>query len=194
MGPWFFPTLLMMLGLALVVMELFIPSGGILAFLAASSVVGAIVVAFIKYPEDTWVGYTFVIIAVVAVPVVFLVAVKVWPETAIGRRILPEIHTGEEMLPDNEQRRRLRDLVGKVGKTKGPMLPSGGVVFDGRSVDAVSEGMPIDAGEMVRVIEVKGNRVVVRPVSQDEPENNPDDILSQPVDKLGLDGLDEPLA
>ena len=188
----FFPTLLLLLGLALVVMELFIPSGGILAFLAASSIIGAIVMAFLKYPDNVWVGYTFVIIAVVAIPVVFLVAVKVWPETAIGRRILPEIHTGDEMLPDNEHRRRLRDLVGKVGKTKGLMLPSGGVVFDGRTVDAVSEGMPIDADQQVRVIEVKGNRVVVRPVSQDEPTS--DDILSQPVDKLGLDELDEPLA
>jgi hypothetical protein len=47
----------------------------------------------------------------------------------------------------------------------------------------------------VVVVEVKANRVVVRPAEDHRPlGRNEDDVLSQPLDALGLDQLDEPLA
>ena len=50
------------------------------------------------------------------------------------------------------------------------MLPSGAVAFEELTVDAVSEGMAIEAGQKVRVVDVRGNRVVVRPLLPDEDE------------------------
>ena len=53
----------------------------------------------------------------------------------------------------------------------------------------------IDAGQPVIVVEVKGNRVVVRPAdAEDGSEIAADDVLEQPLDALGLDDLDEPLS
>jgi len=86
--------------------------------------------------------------------------------------------------------------------TKSKMMPSGGVRIDGRTIDAMSEGMPIDEGQPVRVVKVSGMRVIVRPLDPDEiaeheasqRSTNPDDVLSRPVEDLGLDSLDEPLA
>ncbi|MCG8584077.1 MAG: NfeD family protein, partial [Pirellulales bacterium] len=109
---------------------------------------------------------------------------------------------GDESLPDNEQLRLLRSLEGQVGVTKSKMLPSGGVRLEGRTIDAVSEGMPIEEGQLVRVIKVSGTRVVVRPLDPEEVaeheagkrEVNPDDVLSQNVEDLGLDSLDDPLS
>ena len=54
----------------------------------------------------------------------------------MGKRLLPTIPTAEEVLPDNEERRRLRQLVGRVGRAKSKMLPSGAVVIDGQMIDA----------------------------------------------------------
>ena len=73
------------------------------------------------------------------------------------------------------------------------MLPSGAVVIDGRTIDALSEGTPIEAGQRVRVIEVRGNRVVVR-LAEGEQGPPSDDVLSQPIETLGLDSLEDPLA
>ena len=46
------------------------------------------------------------------------------------------------------------------------MLLSGVIVIDGHTVDAVSESMPIEVGQAVRVVQVRANRVVVRPVDE----------------------------
>ena len=201
MEPWIWSTILMLLAIGLVAMELFIPSGGVLGFLAACSVVAAIFLAFNNY-ENHWVGLGFVALAVVGTPILIAVAVKYWPETSIGKAVLPDVVSGDEVLPDNEQLRLLRSLEGQVGLTKSKMLPSGGVRIDGRTVDAVSEGMPIEKGQLVRVVKVSGTRVVVRPLDPEEVAEhesgkrpaNPEDILSQNVEDLGLDSLDEPLA
>jgi hypothetical protein len=119
------------------------------------------------------------------------VAIRVWPNTPIGRRILPPIPVSEEVLPDNDRRRNLQALVGRVGRSKSLMLPSGVGELDGRTVDALSEGMAIEAGQLVRVIEVRGNRVVVRPAGEEAPPAISDDTLAQPIESLGLDPFED---
>jgi membrane protein implicated in regulation of membrane protease activity len=111
----------------------------------------------------------------------------------MGRRLLLDVPTSEEVLPDTPQRRALRQLVGRTGVAKSVMLPSGAVMVDGHAIDAISEGMPIEIGQRIRVIEVRGNRVVVRP-ADDEAPADPNDVLSRPIESLGIEGLDEPLA
>jgi membrane-bound ClpP family serine protease len=88
-------------------------------------------------------------------------------------------------------------LVGRVGKVKSKMLPSGAVQIDGQMIDAVSEGMPLEPGQTVRVLEVRGNMVVVRAVEDDATEAEveaPGDMLSRPIESLGLEAFDDPLA
>jgi len=49
----------------------------------------------------------------------------------------------------------------------------------------------------VRVIEVRGSIVVVRPVDEsavdEKPRETQDDVLSRPIESLGLDPFDDPL-
>ncbi len=58
--------------------------------------------------------------------------------------------------------RGLDALLGKEGSTKSDLHPGGIAVIDGRRVDVVTEGGMIAKGQSIRVIEVEGNRVVVR--------------------------------
>jgi hypothetical protein len=46
------------------------------------------------------------------------------------------------------------------------------------------------------VCEVRANRVVVRPAGKDQRPShpNPDDVLSRPIEELGIDSLEDPLA
>jgi membrane-bound ClpP family serine protease len=190
MDPLVWSVLLLVVGLLLVMVEVFIPSGGILGFLAVGALVAGVVLAF--YHKGAEVGLLFLAIVAVAVPVSLTMAFKWWPKTPMGRRVLLDVPTADEVLPDSPQRRTLRQMVGKLGVSKSVMLPSGAVMIDGQIIDALSEGMPIEAGQRVRVIEVRGNRVVVRPA--DGPEQPADDVLSQPIESLGLDSLEDPLA
>jgi membrane-bound ClpP family serine protease len=196
MEPLVWAGLLLLLGMLLVLLEVFVPTAGVLGFLSVAAILSGIGLAF--YNGGLTIGFGFLFGTAVVLPIVLALAFRWFPETPIGRRLLPNLPTSDEVLPDNEERRVLRGLLGKVGQAKSQMLPSGSVVVEGRIIDAVSEGLPIDAGQNVRVIEVRGSRVVVRPLEEGEsatparPES--DDLLSRPIDSLGIEYPDDPLA
>ena len=52
--------------------------------------------------------------------------------------------------------------VGQVGTVQSPLRPAGKVEFAEEFYDVVSEGDFVDAGDQVRILEIQGNRVVVR--------------------------------
>lgn len=182
-------SLLMLLGCALMVLEVFFPSAGILGFLSAAAFFAAIYYAF---QRGGGTGLTFTLGVLVAVPVVLSLAFKLLPYTPIGKALLGTIPTDEEVLPTDPR----KELVGRVGVARSKMLPSGAVEIDGQMVDAVTQGVPIDPGQYVEVIEVRANRVVVRPAAEGQRprQTDPRDVLSKPLEELGIEGFDEPLA
>ncbi len=190
LDPIFWAIILMIMGCGLVVLEVFIPSGGLISFLAALALLGSILMAFHRDPAT---GFGFVLFAVIAVPTAVGLAFKYWPHTPMGKAFLGELAKDGELVPDDWR----RELIGRVGVAKSKMLPSGAISIDGQMIDAVSQGTAIERGQAVRVIEVKGNRVVVRLADDDEASNAAvvsDDLLSKPIDELGLESLDEPLS
>lgn len=190
MDYWVLALVLLMLGLGLAICEVFFPSGGILGFLCFASIVGAVVLGF---QSGTAVGVTVLLIALIGLPTVIVVALNWLPETPVGRQIILQVPTSQDVLPDDEERRGMKALVGHVGQAKSRMMPAGIVKVDGRTIDAVSEGVAVDEGQWVRVIEVRGNRVVVRPVDKAElpPEPDAENPLSRPIESLGLEPFDE---
>lgn len=182
-------ALLIILGLALACLEVFIPSGGVLGFLSVSSVVAAVVLGFVQGP-----GYGLATLgaAIVVIPSAIAMALKVLPHTPMGKRLLLQAPRGDDVLP-TERLQELQQLVGKVGQAKSPMLPSGAMLLEGRTINAQSDGTPIDAGQWVRVVDVRGNRVVVQPVEAAPPVDGPED-LSQPIDTLAPDPFRDELA
>ncbi|MCA9246341.1 MAG: hypothetical protein KDA42_04470 [Planctomycetales bacterium] len=197
LDPLMWAALLMLAGCLLAILEVFIVSGGVLGFLAAACIVASISLAF--YHRGAITGLSFMLIAVVAIPVTLGVALKYWPLTPMGRRFLLGLPTSDEVTPD-DKRTRLKDLIGKTGVVKSPMLPSGAVRVAGRTVDAVSEGMALDPGQHVQVVEVRAYRVVVRPIEGElplEPASDAEsevDPLKRSLDELGIEPLDDPLA
>jgi membrane-bound ClpP family serine protease len=193
LSPLIIAALLLLLALALAVLEMFLPSGGVLGVLAALAAAGGVVVAY--YYGGPLAGTLFLGAVVVAVPALLAVAVQVWPHTPIGRSVLIALpESDEEVLPEDPQRQRLKSLVGLRGVARSDMLPSGAVEVEKHTYDAVAEGMAIDAGQKVQVIGVRMNCLVVRPASEIEEESPAStDPLSQPIESLGLDPL-EPLA
>jgi len=190
MDPIVWAALLLILGLALVLLEIFVPSGGVLGFLSIGTILASIVLAF--YHRGAEIGFVFLLVAAVAVPVTLVFGFRWWPHTPMGKRLLLSAPTAEEVLPDTPLR-RLRQLVGKAGVAKTMMLPAGAIEVEGQTIDAISAGMPIEVGQHVRIVDVRGNRVVVQPADAPRSVQETDDILSQPIETLGLSPFDEPL-
>jgi membrane-bound serine protease (ClpP class) len=188
--------LLLVIGCVLVVLEVFIPSGGIISVLAAVAFITSIIVASWESPTTgPMTGLIFAAVSVFVVPVLVATAFKYWPRTRIGKAFLGELMTDKEVLPEDSR----RALLGRVGVARSKMLPSGAVEIDGQMIDAVTQGQAIEPGAYVVVVEVRANRVVVRPAGKDQRPGNQStkelkDILSRPIDELGIDSLEDPLA
>lgn len=201
---------LLLLGLSMLLLEVFVPSGGVLSFLAVASIIASIVVAFMDgFPS----GVIMLGVVTLCVPVLTWSAVRLWPHTPIGKLILARrpAHP-DDVLPETEAYRGLRVLIGKRGRAISKMLPGGLVMIAGHKYDAISNGMAIDPDQVVQVIDVRTNRIVVRPAEGEIEPVDPnwaadksaesaasngesaDDLLSTPVESLGLDDLSDPLA
>jgi membrane-bound serine protease (ClpP class) len=57
-----------------------------------------------------------------------------------------------------------KDLIGQEGITKTPLRPSGIALINDKRIDVVTKGEYIDKEKYVEVIEVSGNRIVVRKI------------------------------
>jgi membrane-bound ClpP family serine protease len=185
--------LLLLVGFALVVLEVFVPSGGVIAILSAVALIAAMVIAFQESSTTgPTVGLLFAAVTVFAVPSLIALAFKVWPKTPMGKAFLGDLPTDADVLPDDSR----RALIGRVGVARTKMLPSGAVEVDGQMIDAVTQGQAIEPGTYVVIAEVRANRVVVRPAGKDQRpgQPNPTDILSRPIDELGIESLDDPLS
>lgn len=182
--------LLTIAGCALLVLEVLLPSGGLLSVLSAGSFIAGILIAFRTGGATT--GFTFITVVLIAGPLAMTLAFKYLPNTAIGKALLGEVPRKEDVEPDDPR----RDLLGQIGVARTKMLPSGAVEIDGQMIDAVTRGQSIEPGQNVQVIEVRGNRVVVRLAPQDvhPGTQGAGDLLNRSIEDLGIDSIDDPLA
>jgi membrane-bound ClpP family serine protease len=160
MSPLVWILLLVMVGLALVLLEVFIPSGGVLGLLAVLALGAGIVTAFVE--QGALVGMGVLAGTLLAVPVVLVLAFRWFPATPLGRRVLPPPPSADDVLPDLSLRQRLRGLVGRRGRAASELVPWGTVEIDGEACEAMSEGGPIAAGEPVEVVAAQARALVVR--------------------------------
>jgi len=149
---------LFLIGVVLLIGEILIPTGGFL-------VVGALLffaagVGTILYYGTTAEAAVALGGLAVGLPASGFVAVYAWRRLSIGSSLDSGIADASAVTMP--QIAELENLKGRVGKTVSPMRPSGTVEFDGRRVDAMTEGMMLDAGVWVRCLEVKGGKVLVR--------------------------------
>jgi len=124
-----------------------------------------------------------------------------------GLQILAEDADGQSVSSANcrlrkTSRRKTRDghCWGGSASRASKMLPSGAVEIDGQMIDAMSQGQAVDPGQYVVVIEVRANRVLVRPakaMSGPAAVSRPADMLNRSIEELGIEsagrsaGLDQ---
>jgi len=168
---WGWVALLLALGVFFAVAEVFIPSGGALTILSILAFLGAIVAAFFVGQTA---GIVTLLITVLLTPILLYVLMRVWPHTPIAKRI---ILSGPDKpgTAGDLAHREPGSLAGQVGVAKTLLRPAGKMTLDGQTIDCVTEGAFVRPGTPVRILEVHGARVVVRPVPHDEP-NEPESL------------------
>lgn len=152
--------LLIVVGFLLIVGELFYTSGTLLV-LALTSIAAGVGLAF--YHGSTTGVFTLLGV-LIALPLFAGLLVRYWPKTRFGKGMLlaaPDEDATVASMPVNLELERLR---GRVGRALSDLRPSGVCDFDGWRVDTITEGMMVEAGGYVRCVDVRADKVVVRPV------------------------------
>ena len=169
MSPLMIALILLVSGLCLAVLEVFIPSAGVLGFVAAVSMVASVIYAYLKCDLAT--GTAFLAATVILVPIIIGMAMRMWPHTPIGRMVLLDSAIDTE--EDDQERAARNALVGQRGIARSRLLPSGIAEIDGQQYDVVIIGSPAEKGDLVEVVEVEGNHVLVTRVDEEEQESTP---------------------
>ena len=179
MDPGLIAVLLLGLGLAVLVVEIFVPSGGLLAVFTLMCLTGSVVAAWKEWwGTDPAAFWLYAGCVVVLVPGTVVGAFAMLPRTKFGRRLLQEAPTREEITPLAEESARLEALVGERGVTLTTHSPGGLVEVAGQRHHAEARGLMLDPGQPVEVVGLRGQRLVVRladspapPVAEDAAEN-----------------------
>ena len=148
----------------LFVVELIVPSGGILglvSFLSGLCGVGAF------WMHSTPLGVTALITMLVLTPLAFNFALRVMPNTPIGRLLILGDEEKDLEQASFEQDRAMHAMDGLIG-TEGVALtdlrPVGTAKIEGEVYDALADAGVIESGARVRVIAIVGSEVKVRAV------------------------------
>ena len=167
--------LLFVLGLALIGLEVFVlPGFGVCGISGIILVLVSLgLVAYGHWPRTTeeWVGFghklsPFGISMLGSLVGVFLI-VRYLPHIPVLNRLL--LRTADEHEygvpePDNPLHAEYQALLGAIGVAATPLRPAGKTQFGDAFVDVVAEGGYVLPGTRVQVIEIEGNRVVVKEV------------------------------
>lgn len=148
----------------LVVVEVLVPSGGLIGVLSAGLAIAGCVFLF-RY-STTW-GLAGSLFVIVGGPALFVFALNMLPSTPTGRAMLGEINPekrAEAEQKEREERERFASLVGAEGEALTDLRPVGTVQVEGERHEATADTSYIRVGEKVRVTGVDMTTLKVRPV------------------------------
>jgi membrane-bound ClpP family serine protease len=155
---------LLAMAMLLIVVEAFIPSGGVIGAVALIVAIGGIVALF---KSDTRWGVAGMLVTVVLGPMVFFFALSMLPSTPFGRRLIgapsdEEIARREEA--ERAQQERYHAMVGLEGVAITELRPVGEAKFGSERYEVLAEGGLIEAGTPVRITRAEPSMIKVRAV------------------------------
>ncbi len=148
--------MLFVLGIGLILLELFVP-GGIIGVLGTLSIITSLLLA-----SDNMINMGISILIAIGLSIIAcILMVKVYGKKMrlFNKIILTDSTNTENGYVSNLNR---TDLLGKKGITFTALRPSGTILIGDDRIDVVSEGDFIVKGKTVKVVKVEGSRIVVR--------------------------------
>jgi len=159
--------LLVTVGLAALIGELLLPSAGILTVISLACLGGSAWCAWQAwYSQGNLIAWwSYVASVLFLLPTVLITTLYILPRTSFGRELFAAPQSSQDLTPFQEEGKRLHSLIDEHGRTQNLFSPGGMVQIGRERYHAESEGVMIDPGTDVVIVGVKGNRLVVRPLS-----------------------------
>ncbi len=150
--------------LGLLVIEIFVPTAGVLGIAAVPVALVGVICLF--RAGTSW-GLGGLLTVLITGPTVFFYGLKVYRQTPLGRKMtsadIDDQMTAEREREDELLRERQK-LIGSEGVVVTELRPIGVVKLGERRYDALSETSLVRAGAVVRVTGADATQLRVRPV------------------------------
>ena len=148
--------ILLIVGFALVVLEIYLPGFGLPGVVGGICLIAGIA---LKAQSDliVWLVMTLVIAALLCVVLTVFMRSASKGRLDRSRFVLRDVATTSQLSGGD-----MAFYVGKSGVTTTALRPSGNAEIDGVKLNVLSDGEFIAEGERVKVVSVEGNRILVR--------------------------------
>ena len=157
---WSAPAVIcLVVGLALMVYEMFTPGMGVPGLLGALALLAAVILR-----ADT---LTNALITLVLIVVPLMIAggiiLRSFSKGVLSRSKIV-LHDAITEKSTSLGEKEMQSLVGKEGMCITALHPAGNVDFEGRRLDVVSEGGFVGKGSLVRIMRIDGVKIIVREI------------------------------
>jgi len=139
--------------LAILVLEVFVPSGGVLAVAGG---LGLIISIYYGFQASIFLGIGQILASIIAVPLMFFYGLR---KLTLDKKL----DTDEGFHSDKSG---MDYLIDKQGVVLTSLRPSGAIIIEGKRFDVVTEGEMIDKDTPVKVARIEGARIIVKAVQK----------------------------
>ena len=151
------------LALALFLIEVFVPSGGIIGFVSAASLIAGVVMFF---RVDTTLGLISALVALASLPLAIAFAIRIWPDTWVARMLtLQTVEPANDPANPDAAAVTRQALVGKRGKAMTELRPVGTCLIEGHREECLASRGVIEPGTEIEVVSVDGMQIKVKATS-----------------------------
>lgn len=150
-----YPIVLQVVGVAIIIAEIIIPSGGIISILAALVFGYSIYMAFTGFSPG--IGMLFVLADMIIIPVFVYVGLRMITKSPVTLNTTLSRESGIV-----SQDPELAGYAGKQGISKTDLRPAGFAIIEGKRVDVVTRGEYLSKDTPIVVHAVTGNQIIVR--------------------------------
>ncbi len=154
MKAYLLPVLLQVIGILVIIAEIFIPSLGVLTVIALAVLAYSLYIVFTSI--STTVGVVFTGVDIILVPFMIVLGIKILAKSPLSLK--------RELSKQNgvvSQKEKLETYINMQGESVTDLRPAGMAQINSQRMDVVTDGEYIDAGTPVVVTGVEGNRIIV---------------------------------
>lgn len=157
MKPYILPVGLQIMGMLVIVAEIFIPSLGLLSAIALGVFAYSLYLVFTTISSTA--GMVFLGLDIILVPILIVSGMKLLARSPLALK--QELSRQDGVVSQNKG---LDAYLNMQGKAVTNLRPAGMAEIGNQRVDVVTDGEYIDVNTRIRVTSVTGNRVIVEKI------------------------------
>ena len=165
--PHAWAPLIFVVGLALIILEVFvIPGFGLAGILGLIMMVGSVFLVFFQSTEDVNIALLWLSISVILTSVLAIVATIFLPKTSPFQKFALSTVMSTEQGYHSAGAEDFQSFLGKTGVALTPLRPAGTARIDNKRLDVVTVGDFIPKNSPVKVLEVVGSKISVEALEE----------------------------